>query len=112
MRYVLLAFLLAGCATPEEQGQRVRQQILQQEEQREAYTRQVVATCRAYGFIPQTPAWSNCMMQVDMANRAQNQQLQNMLLQQFLNQQPNPMPLCSSLPPGLQGYERAGGRCR
>lgn len=64
MRYLLVLVLLAGCTSQEEQNRR--------------YTAAVHNRCEGYGFKQGTKEFSNCVMQVDLANRhaAQQRQIQ------------------------------------
>lgn len=113
MRYAIyLCVLLAGCASPERLAALRAQEQAQAQAQQEAYNRQVFGQCRAYGFTEGTPDFRNCLMQVDQANQAQNAQIRAQILQQYLQEQSQARPLCSSLPPGLDGYRRARGECR
>ncbi|MBI2749747.1 MAG: hypothetical protein HYX43_10530 [Burkholderiales bacterium] len=113
MRYaVYLVVLLAGCATQEQIEARRQYEAEQQAAAIEAYRQQVFGQCRAYGFRDGTPEFSQCLMQVDQANQAQNAQMRAVILQQLLQQQYQQMPLCSSLPPGMAGWYQAQGKCR
>lgn len=78
MRYLFVLLLLGGCATPE-------QRAADAAAQRAAYRVKVEDTCFAYGYKPNTPEWSNCMMQVDMAYQQQNAAMRQMLIQHQLN---------------------------
>jgi hypothetical protein len=76
--------LLAGCATPQEKA---AQEAQAQAAQQEAYRQQVFGQCRSYGIAEGTEEFRRCLMQVDMAYRAQNDAQRQMLLQQYLLQQ-------------------------
>lgn len=68
---IILA-LLASCATltPEEQARQARLA----EERREAYTTALSGTCFNYGFVRGTPAFAQCMMQLDQAETQRREQ--------------------------------------
>lgn len=106
-KLICLSVLLSGCATHDP-----AMEAAQEQARREAYTKQVITQCHSYGFKIGTPEFKQCVFQVDMANRQQDEARRQIILQQFLQQQGDTRPFCYTLPPGLQGYERAGGRCR
>lgn len=116
MRYLVLLFVLAGCATPEQIQARRDAEAYQQEAQRQAYRDRVYGQCRAYGFSEGTDQFRNCLMQVDQANQQQNAATRQMLLQQLIQQQNESnvraMPYCSMLPPAIAGFRRAQGTCK
>lgn len=104
--------LLASCASPERIAELDRERALQAQQQREQYRAALQARCSAYGFQPGTEAFSNCLMQLDAANQAQDAQIRATLLQGYLERQTATLPSCSSRPPGLAGYEKSTGACR
>ena len=94
MKKYLLVLLLAGCA---------------QQQPQVSYRDQVFAQCRSYGHVEGTEQFKQCVMQVDMQNRALiNQQA----LQDESARQYRAMPMCSSLTAFEAGFYRAQGRCR
>ncbi len=114
MRYFvyLVALTLFGCATQAQIEARQEQERAQQLSAQAAYRERVFGQCRAYGFAEDSAEFRQCLMQIDMANRQQNQAMQQMILQQMIQQQYQSLPSCSSLPPGLAGYRKAQGTCR
>lgn len=108
----LLLAAAAGCASRDEIEARRLYEARQQAAAQEAYQQHVLAQCRGYGFREGSTEFSQCVMQVDQANRAQNSQMRAVILQQMLHQQYQQLPLCSSLPAGMAGYRRAQGTCR
>ena len=78
MRYLIVLFMLAGCATDDEAEARA---------QAAAYRDGVRNQCRAYGFKDDTPEFRDCLMRIDMANRQQWEAQRQMLLQQQIYQQ-------------------------
>jgi len=114
MRVLWLVLALLGCASEEARRQALERHAAEEAAQNEAagraYRERVYSQCRAYGFAVGTPQFSNCLMQVDMANHQQNAQTQNIVLQQMRYEQA--MPLCSSLSPFLAGYYKPQGRCQ
>ncbi len=60
---LLLCFCLAACATPEEI-----------EARRQAQLQQDVDICRDYGFRPNSDAFRNCMLQLNIAREQRAQE--------------------------------------
>lgn len=86
MRYAIcLVVLLAGCESLIDPGKKERE-AREQAARAEAYRRHVNAQCRAYGFKEETPEYRQCLMQVDMAYRQQDEAQRQMLMQQFIHQ--------------------------
>lgn len=84
---LVIAALIAGCASTEQMAARNIYEAQQLAAQREQYRQRVMAQCRAYGFSDGTDEYRKCLMQVDMANQQQNEAGRQMLLQQYINQQ-------------------------
>lgn len=102
MRWIwCVPFLLAACATPEQQAAQRAAEMQAIQQQQANYHNQLALRCSSFGFQRGTTEHANCMMQ---------------LHQQVMQQanQPAPAsipPRCSQLPPGLRGYAAAQGRC-
>lgn len=79
---------------------------------RAAYKEQVFSQCDSYGYLRGTREFSDCVMRVDLQNRSNDAALGNAILQEGMRRQNEALPPCSSLGPGMAGYERAAGRCR
>lgn len=70
--------LLAGCTTLT-----TEQQALLQEERRQAYTAGLARTCDAYGFGRGTPAFAQCLLQLDQAETQRREQRRIAIMQHF-----------------------------
>ncbi len=103
-RYLSVLLLIGGCASETVQADDAQD--------RAAYREHVYAQCDSYGYQRGSKAFSDCLMSVDLANRQMADQLRGAILQEALQREYRTLPLCSSLPSGMSGYERAAGRCR
>jgi len=63
--------LLAGCTT------------MTAEQRRQAYTDRLVDTCDRYGFVRSTPAFAQCVMQLDQADTRLREQRALAIMQHF-----------------------------
>lgn len=106
--FVLGAILLSGCVSPQEQAEMQRQGAYQEQRQEEAYMARLAARCNQFGFATGSEQFSQCMMSLHQQNQANF----GAAAAALLANQPQPVrPRCSSLPPGIAGYEAAQGRC-
>lgn len=106
MRYLFVLLFVAGCAIePDEQ-------VVDSSSGQEAIQQRLIAQCRAYGFTEGTPEFSQCLMQIDMARKQRDSQVDQLLMQELIQQERRPLPSCASFPPGLAGYKKAAGECR
>ena len=82
----------------------------------EEYRQSLIDHCMGYGFKQGTPELGGCVMQLDLANRQRRAQREDLLLQQYLQdesaREQRSLPLCSQLAPAMRGYLRAQGKCR
>lgn len=104
--------VLGGCAN---QQQIVANQAAMAEQQQQAeiaYTRGLASQCENIGYVRDTDPWRNCIIQLHGQNQARSSALQGAVLQQYLQQQYQQLPFCSSLPPFQAGYRRSQGTCR
>lgn len=85
---VLLALALAGCATPEQLAAQREAQIEYQRQQEIAYTMRLRQQCEAIGYRQDTDQWRECILRLHQQAQAQNAALRNVLIQQYLSNQP------------------------
>lgn len=105
---LVVAILLSGCVSPEQRAKMEQQQAYQQQQQEAAYVARLKARCSQFGFTEGSAEHSQCMMSLHQQNQANIGAAAAAMIQS----QPQPTkPRCSSLPPGLAGYEAQQGRC-
>ena len=111
---------LFGCISAEQRAridaERAWREQQEQQARQQAYVLRLAQQCQALGFQPDTDPMRQCMLQLHSNNSASRDALINSLLlnqvQQQQQQQYRAMPLCSSLPADMAGYQRAQGTCR
>jgi hypothetical protein len=78
--FVLVAAVSAGCSTSPQQRARDEQARqarvaayqVEKQQQEEKWMNDLKAKCIGYGFKPNTPEFSNCLMKVDQDTKAAN----------------------------------------
>lgn len=104
MRYLIVLLAVTSCAT--------QKQVQAQQSNEAAYWERLRTRCMAYGFQSGTEGFKNCVMQLDLANKQNEANSRQILLQEEIRRTQGALPLCSSLPPGQSGHARASGNCR
>jgi hypothetical protein len=107
---VVVPFIIAACASPEQQAQRRAAEMQQQKQAEIAYQQGLFNQCRAIGYQPDTEPFRQCVLQLHTQNQQNAVALDAALLQGAASQ-PRVLPSCRGLPPGTAGYARAQGKC-
>lgn len=106
---VALLAAITGCATPEQIAERRAQQQAAQEELSRRYTEALRRQCDSAGFSRGTDGHANCVLQLHNQNRANQGQLDAVILQQQLQNRPYCYTIAS---PALRGQMAARGSCQ
>lgn len=90
-RYLLIAILIApvlGCISAEQQQANREAEAARQEQARIEYAASLKRQCDAIGYRPDTDQWRECILRLHQQAQAQNAALRNVLIQQYLMNQP------------------------
>lgn len=113
---IVAVCLISGCGIGKVDHYAPRNEAAEREAREIAYTRSLAAQCDAIGYQRDTDPWRNCLLQLHQQAQAERAQGNAVLMQEILRrqgqQQYQAMPLCSTLPPGIRGYQQAQGTCR